>query len=75
MEGFLIQGWGFILTVSGTTSTLARGATLALRWLHEPQPISTQWGWGFHTLRGAIDPEDLIFRPRVVGVVEIWKDF
>ena len=35
----------------------------------------TQLGWGFHTLRGGIDPGDLRFRPRVVGVVEIWKDF
>ena len=36
MEGFLIQGWD--LPVSGATSTLARGETLAVRWLHEPQP-------------------------------------
>ena len=35
----------------------------------------TQWGWGFHTLRGGIDPGDLRFRPQVVGVVEMWTDF
>ena len=32
-----------------------------------------QWGWGFRTLRGGIDPGELPRRPRVVGVVEIWK--
>ena len=52
---------------------MARDATLAARWLHEPQPISatSQWGWGFHTLQGSIDLGDLIFRPPVAGVVEI----
>ena len=39
------------------------------------QSVITQWGWGFHTLRGGIDPENLRLRPRVVGVVEIWNDF
>ena len=39
------------------------------------QLATSQLGWGFHTLQGGIDPEDLRFRPRVVGVVEIWKDF
>ena len=55
---------------------LGQSATLTARWLHEPQLMSDHpVELGFHTLRGAIDPEDLIFRPRVVGVVEIWKDF
>ena len=67
---------------------MAPVATLAAHWLQEPQPISyhpvglafphlaaiTQLGWRFHTLRGGTDPGDLRFRPRVVGVVEIWKD-
>ena len=35
----------------------------------------TQWGCGFHTPRDGIDPEDLCFRPWVVGVVEIQKVF
>ena len=26
-------------------------------------------GWGFHTVRGVVDPRDQRFRPRVVGVV------
>ena len=34
----------------------------------------SQWGWGFHTVRSSIDPEDLRFRPRVVGVVQVLKD-
>ena len=45
MEGFLIRRRGLILLVSGGTSTLARGATLAACWLHEPQPISNQLAW------------------------------
>ena len=40
MEGFLTRGWEFILPGCGGTSALAQGATLAARWLHEPQPIS-----------------------------------
>ena len=42
MEGFLICGWDLVLLVCGATSTLARGATLAARRLHEPQSISNQ---------------------------------
>ena len=38
MEGFLIRGWDHNLPVSDATSTLGQGATLAARWLHEPQP-------------------------------------
>ena len=32
-------------------------------------------GWGFHTLRGRIVPRYLRFRPRIVGVVEVWRSF
>ena len=32
-------------------------------------------GWGFHTLRGGTDLGDLRFRPRVVGVVDIFANF
>ena len=35
------------------------------------QLATSQLGWGFHTLRGGINPEDLRFRPRVVGIVDI----
>ena len=36
--------------------------------------VACQWGWGFHTLRGGIDLEDLCFCPRVIAVVDKWKD-
>ena len=76
MEGLLIRGWEIILPGCGGTSALARGATLAARSLHEPQPISNHPGsWVFHILRGRNDPGDLGFGPQVVGVVIIWKDF
>ena len=32
------------------------------------QSATSQWGWGFHTLRGGIEPGNLRFRSRVVGV-------
>ena len=48
VEGFLIGGWELILPGCGGTSALARGATLAARWLHEPLPISNHpLGLGF----------------------------
>ena len=34
------------------------------------QSAITLCGWGFPTLRGSIDPGDLRFRPRVVGIVD-----
>ena len=57
MEGDLIRGWDFTLPVSGVTSTLARGATLAARWLHEPQAISNHpVGLGFPHPSGRYRP-------------------
>ena len=57
MERFLIRGWDLNLPVSGTTSTLAEGATLADRWLHEPQLISNQpVGLGFPHLAVQYQP-------------------
>ena len=38
------------------------------------QLIIVGWGWGFHTVRGDIDPRDHWFRPWVVGVSYEWKD-
>ena len=32
------------------------------------------WDWGFHTVPDGVDPGELGFCPRGVGVVEIWKD-
>ena len=76
MEIFLVRGGELIPPGCGGTSALSRGATLAVRWLHEPQSINHhQVGLGFHTLRGGIDPVNLRFRPRVIGAVETWTDF
>ena len=48
MEGFLIRGWELILPWCDGTSALARGETLAARWIHKPQPISNHpVGLGF----------------------------
>ena len=66
MEGFLIRGFDLNRPVSGATSALAGGATLAARWLHEPQPISNQPVWlGFPHLAGKYRPGDPRFRPKV----------
>ena len=34
-----------------------------------------RWSWGFHTVRGGITPGDNMFRPRVVAVLEMRRDF
>ena len=48
MEAFLIRGWDIILPGCSGTPTLARGATVAARWLYEPQPVrNKQVGLGF----------------------------
>ena len=75
MEGFMIGGWEFIFPGCGGISALTRGVTLAARWLHEPQPISSYPVWlGVPHLRGGIDPGDPRSSPRVVGVIDVWKD-
>ena len=49
---------------------------LSARWLYEPQRISNQEvGLGFPQRAGGVDPGHLRLRRRVVGVVEISKDF
>ena len=42
MDERLIRGWDLVHPVSGANSTLARGATLPVRSLHEPQLITNQ---------------------------------
>ena len=62
MEGFLIRGWELILPGCDGASGLARGATLAARWLHEPQPISNQPMWlGFPHRAGLYRPGRSLF--------------
>ena len=57
MDGFLIRGLEIILPGCGGTSSLARGATLATRSLHEPQPISNHpVGLGFPHPAGRYRP-------------------
>ena len=75
MEGFLMRGWGPILTVGPRRWP---GGTLSPRAgsMSRSQSAISQWGPGFHTVRSCIDdPGDLGLRPRVVAVVEIWEDF
>ena len=57
MEGFLNRGWELILPGGGGISALARGQ-LSLRTgsMSPRQSAITQWGWGFHTLRGRLRP-------------------
>ena len=31
-------------------------------------------GWGFHTMRDGIGPGNSRFRPRCVGISDVWKD-
>ena len=34
-----------------------------------------RWDWGFHTVRGGVNPGDHRFRPGVVGVVDVMERF
>ena len=45
---------------------MARGITLPGLRLHET--ATNEWGWGFHTVRGGIDPGDHRFRPLMLEV-------
>ena len=61
MEGVLIRGWDLILPGCGGTSTLARGATLAVRWLHELPSTISQSGLGFPHRAGRYRPGESLF--------------
>ena len=66
----------FILPVCGGTSALDPGATLTARWAMSPgQSAVNKRDWGLHTLPDSIDPGNVRFRPRAVGVVKIWANF
>ena len=64
MEIFLIWGWG-IYAPRGALALYTNTSQSSIGWC----------GWGFHTVRGGVDPGKLRFRPRVVGVAHVWKDF
>ena len=62
MKVFLMRGWEIIFPGCGETSVLARRATLAARWLHEPQPISHHpVGLGFPHPAGRYRPRGYAF--------------
>ena len=76
MEGFLTRGWNLSSPDAAGRRRWPEGQLLPRAGYMSPsQSAIAQWGWGFHTLRGGIDPRDLRCRPRVVGFAEIWKDF
>ena len=57
MDLFVTRGCEIILPGCGGTLALARGATLAARWIHEPQPISNHpMGLGFTHPAGRCRP-------------------
>ena len=57
MEGFLTQRWDIMLPGWGGTAAFARGATLAARWIQEPQPINNRpVGLGFPRPAGRYPP-------------------
>ena len=59
-----------LLSVDGILSSLdAAGSTTP------SQSAICQWGWGFHTVRGGIDPVNHRVRSRFVGGIGVWKDF
>ena len=62
MEGFLIREWKPILPGELALCTIPSQSATGRR------------GWGFHTVRSGFDPGDHRFRPRVVGIVDVWRD-
>ena len=46
-----------------------------------PRPgVASNWllrtpDWGFHTVRGGVDPGNHHFRPQFVRAVDVWNDF
>ena len=78
-QGFLIRGWEIILLGCGRTSTLARGETLAARWLHESQPISNEHQQRASAVRistpfGAVSIREITVFVPGCWIVEIWMD-
>ena len=72
MESFLIRGWELSSPgVAGPRCCPEGQLSPRAGSMSPSQSAITQWGWGFHILRGGINPRDLRFRPPVVGVVEM----
>ena len=51
MERFLVQEYGTLPSLDGAGCT------------NLSQSAISKWGWGFHTVRGGLDPEGHSFRP------------
>ena len=60
----------YFMTVNELAELTSIGCVV--RWLYVPQSTMAYLSWGFHTVWGGIDPWDHRFRPRFVGVVEVW---
>ena len=76
MEGFVTRGWEIIPPGAAGPRRWPEGQLSPRAGFMSPsQSATSQWGWRFHTVRSGIDQGELRFRPRFVGVVEIWNDF
>ena len=66
MEGFLIRVWDLNFYVQPSPPADSMSPS---------QAATSQCGWGFHTVRGGIDPGDPRFRPQVVGARPICRSY
>ena len=70
VPGFLEDVWKDSSSGNGILAFPGGVGSMNTRLGFRKQPV---WGWGFHTVRGVIDPGGRRFRPRFVGVVDVWK--
>ena len=76
MKGFMIRGWEYIFPGFGETSALTRGATLAVRWLQEPQQFSGQpIAVEFQHCAGRCRPGGSLFSPPGCWICRCMEDF
>ena len=69
MEGFLTRRWELILRWYGETSAWPEEQLSPRAGSMTPsQPVITQYGWGFYTLRGGIDPGRCVFVPGLLDM-------
>ena len=79
MEGCLYRGWGPMFSGCGGTGGIKRkdvalSSPGCARYTCSNQSAIGPWDWGFYTVQRGVYPGELDYLPRVVGVVEIWKD-
>ena len=63
-----------VCTGDGSQSSSGAAGLPRVMLARPSQSAIGKWHWGFHTVRGGVDPGEIDFRPRGVGVIEIWKD-